>query len=261
MTRVGIAGDWHGSFNWTRAGLKTLGDAGVKQVFHAGDFSIAFTGRWPDLVNICESVCKSYDMQLFITPGNHENWEWIESREYDDDGLHWVSDSVAIMRRNTIMRVEDRTFLSLGGAVSVDRSMRTRGIDYFPEEEIQYGDILRLEALVKEVGDVDIMVCHDAPGGGTDAVQRILDIPPHMSIFPAEGIVASGHHRATMETAFNMVQPKVFVHGHFHAPDMKQVDDTLFVSLGCNGQPANLGLLDLETLQVELLDPKLEYLQ
>jgi Icc-related predicted phosphoesterase len=64
-----------------------------------------------------------------------------------------------------------------------------------------------------------------------------------------------------METAFNMVQPKVFVHGHFHAPDMKQVNDTLFVSLGCNGQIANLGLLDLETLQVELLNPTLEYLQ
>lgn len=256
MTKIGIAGDWHGSFQWTRGGLRTLGEMGVKHVFHAGDFSIAFNHRWPDLINISESACRRYDMKLYITPGNHENWEWINEQEYDDDGLHWVSERVAICERNSVIQVEDRKVLSLGGATSVDRSLRVPRRSWWPEEEITAGDLLTLQDVMDHVGDIDIMVCHDAPGGGTDAVQDILNIPPHLSIFPTEGIIAAGEHRKMMEAAFDIVKPKVYVHGHFHAPDMKQVGDTLFVSLGCNGQPANLGTVDLDTLDVAMFDPR-----
>lgn len=256
MTKIGVAGDWHGSFQWTRGGLRTLGEMGVKEVFHAGDFSIAFTHQWPDLVNISESVCKRYGMKLYITPGNHENWAWINSREYDADGFHWVSPHVAIVKRSTIMWVEGRTLVSLGGAVSVDRTLRRANVDYFPEEEIQYSDLVRLQKVKDDNPVIDIMVCHDAPGGGTNAVEQIFQIPPHKSIFPSEGIIASERHRIhMMEPAFSIVQPSVFVHGHFHAPDMKQVNDTLFMSLGCNGQRGNLGTIDLETLTGEMFDP------
>ena len=127
--------------------------------------------------------------------GNHENWEWINEQEYDDDGLHWVSERVAICERNSVIQVEDRKVLSLGGATSVDRSLRVPRRSWWPEEEITAGDLLTLQDVMDHVGDIDIMVCHDAPGGGTDAVQDILNIPPHLSIFPTEGIIAAGEHR------------------------------------------------------------------
>ena len=252
--KIGVAGDWHGSFDWTRGGLATLGERGIKHVFHAGDFSIAFNSTWPDLINISERVCKHYDMQLYVTPGNHENWDWIDAQEFGEDGLLWVSKRVAICARNAVIEIEGRKILSLGGATSVDRSLRVPHSSWWPTEEITEGDLIRLQDVKNATGEIDIMVCHDAPGGGTDAVQAILNIPPHLSIFPTEGIIAAGQHRKMMEAAFEIVQPKVFVHGHFHAPDMKQVGDTLFMSMGCNNQPRNIGTIDLDDLSGEMFD-------
>jgi hypothetical protein len=154
-----------------------------------------------------------------------------------------------------------RKLLSLGGAISVDRSIRTQGYSYWPEEAITLDDIYRLSDVKDEVGEIDVMVMHDAPNGGTDAVQRIMDIPPHLSMFPTEGIIASLEHRDIVDRAVEIANPKVFVHGHFHAPDFKITDERTYVSLGCNQQVMNLALLDLEDLSVKFLDLNESYLK
>ena len=272
---IGLAGDWHGSFQWTRAALRTLGDQGVKTIFHAGDFSLGWPGKWPDLINIAEKVCKQYDMKLLITPGNHENWEWINTREFNEAGLHWMTDHTAIIRRNTTIDlpyVTDegqgwyRRVLSLGGAPSIDFSYRVPGISWWPEEMITLQEAEEAAAME----DIDIMVCHDAPDGGTYRVQSIIDTPWSQSMWSRDGLKYAKEGRELMNIAYYGAMPKVFAHGHFHEPDMRQTEDTLFISLGCNQPPNNpaavmrannLALLDLNTLEAKFYQVNGEYLE
>lgn len=264
--KIGLAGDWHGVYQWTRHALHTFGQAGIKNVFHLGDFSLGWPGKWPDLINICESVCKWYDMNLWITPGNHENWEWVDSRPYVY-GEHWMTPHTCLLERNWRHKwpytasdgaTKNRTIISLGGAASVDFPYRTRGIDWWPEECMTLGDALRA---AKE-GHADIMLCHDAPDGGTLRVQEILDTPPHLSMWTEAALRYAKAHRDLLNLAvygghdtdeYPGVNPKVYAHGHMHAYDTRQTDDTLFLSLGCNNQEGNLMVLDLDTLEAEEL--------
>lgn len=267
--KIGLAGDWHGAYTWTRHALHTMGQAGIKQVFHLGDFSLGWPGKWPDLINICESVCKRYDMVLYITPGNHENWDWVDSRPYGDDGLYWMTDHTVLMQRNARLDIgycnpagewANRTVLSLGGAQSVDFDYRTEGIDWFPSECMTPIEAKR----AAREGHADIMLTHDAPDGGTLRVQAILDTPFSQSMWSREALRRAAVHRNLLNMAvygcyendgseLPGVNPKVFAHGHMHAYDTRQTEDTLFLSLGCNNQEGNLMLLDLCTLEAEEL--------
>lgn len=264
-TKVALAGDWHGAFQWTRHALHTLGQAGIKRVFHLGDFSIGYEG-WADYVNICESILKYYDMELWVTPGNHENWDVLDAYPYLA-GQHWVSPHLVILERNARWKlpyededgdIQFRSFLSLGGAQSVDFQGRTEGVDWFPNECMTLADAQR----AAREGHADVMLCHDAPDGGTLRVQQILDTP--QSMWSREALRRAAVHRNLMNMAvygcydtdgntLPGVIPKVFAHGHMHAYDVRLTDDTLFLSLGCNNQQGNLMLLDLEDLTAEEL--------
>jgi Icc-related predicted phosphoesterase len=231
-----------------RAAIQTFGAAGVKHVFQVGDFSLAWPGRWPMLLDILEKECKAADLECWVTPGNHDNWNWINSRPYDEAGQFRMSDRTVLLRRNARFELGGRSFVSLGGAPSIDFPMRTQGIDWWDTETIRYEDVMRC----REAGYADVMLCHDAPDGGTDEVQRIID-NPDPTMWTQSGLRYAAQGRVTMNHAIAGVKPRVFAHGHFHSAGMKQVDETLFVSLGCNNQANNLALLDLDTLQVEWL--------
>jgi hypothetical protein len=246
--KVGLAGDWHGDRLWTKNAIYTLGRAGIKRVYHLGDFGIGWPGAWPYFIDSVEDWCKANDLTLWVTPGNHENWDWINSRSYGESGVYAMTHSTFLLRRNTRFELGGRTFVSLGGAPSIDFPFRTQGVDWWAEEMITYEDVIRC----REDGYADVMLCHDAPSGGTDEVQRILD-NPDPTMWTDRGLRYAHEGHALMTHAIAGVRPKVYAHGHFHAAGMKQVDDTLFVSLGCNRQANNLAVLDLDTLTVEWL--------
>lgn len=258
MTKIALAGDWHGDLWWQKTALHTLGRLGVKVILHAGDYGVGWPGKWPDFVNSAESVLRQYDMTLYVTPGNHENWGWINTREYDDVGFYRMTNHAILLRRNTIFDIpygdgEARLVHSLGGAPSIDYQHRTQGISWWEDEMLTYGDVMRARQ-IGESHNVDIMVTHDAPDGGTQAVQDIIDTPRHRSIWSSKGLAYAAEGRALMNHAVSGVNPKVFVHGHFHAADMSQDEGgTLWVSLGCNRQDNNLALLDLATLETEFI--------
>ncbi len=258
---IGLAGDWHGQLRFQQHALHTLGQRDIKTTFHVGDYGIAFGKTWMDYLASAESVCRRYGMTMYVTPGNHENWDYINSRKYDEAGMYAMAPHVILLKRNTVMQLmygdeKFRTLLSLGGAASIDYEMRTQGWDWWRDEMLTYEDVTR----AREIGnltEVDIMITHDVPDGGTDRVQRILD-NPDFSMWSHKGLAYANEGRVLMNHAIAGVKPRVFAHGHMHAADMKQTEETLFVSLGCNGQQQNLALLNLETLKADFIDTVLD---
>jgi hypothetical protein len=254
-TRIGVAGDWHGNGKWAVSVLDAFHEAGIQTIFHAGDFGLGWPGGWNAYRHRIETVLAAHDQRLYITPGNHENWNFINHTTTNpDDGLKHVSDGsypasgrMFIFPRNFrgTFGPTERSFVSLGGAPSIDYEHRRQDISWWRTEMIT----LREAEQCAADGYADVMFTHDAPDGCSPKVQAIIDTPPHLSFFSETGLRYAREGRQLMNIAYSGVRPELFIHGHFHETDTSPG----FISLGCDGQPGNAIILDTETLDFEWL--------
>lgn len=162
MSTVALAGDWHGNTRWARARIAEVATNGVALILHLGDFGI-----WPGTsgrvyVDQLEEACAEHGVGIWVTPGNHEDWGsltqlWARP-EHSGRPLH-VSKHIAILPRGHRFTLEGRSFVSLGGAPSVDLEYRERRKDWGAEEAIRPEDV----AKVVQDGYADVMLAHDAP--------------------------------------------------------------------------------------------------
>lgn len=256
-TYVGLAGDWHGNARWAVSVLDQFAMADIRTVLHAGDFGIWPGAGGASYLSLILGTCEKHKITLLITPGNHEDYDQIEDPEGVEvpdkqvlgSGEGW---EVALLPRGYRWDMEGRRFLSLGGAPSIDRSFRTEGKSWWPAEMIRDTDLERLEE-----DSADVMIAHDAPDGGTDAVQRILDTPAAVSGWPQEGLDYCAIGRRKMNQAVEVVNPRVFIHGHMHVTDEKYYEglDRRYISLGPDGVIGNVAVLELESLTVGWAQP------
>lgn len=240
--RIGVAGDWHGNRNWALRCVRTFADAGIGEIYHLGDF-----GVWPGpkgrqyLLEI-EAALASHSMVMFVAPGNHEDYDQIAElpaldRGHDIGKVQWLTDRVALLPRGHRWERAGWSFLALGGAPSVDRWSRREGLDWWPAEAITDEDISR----VVGGGHADVMLAHDAPDAalGTPAVASVLRSNPLG--WPIYALHYAAEGRTRMTTAFLAVEPRLFLHGHFHVRDHVVVEHfdhpTQVVALDCDGSP------------------------
>lgn len=187
-------------------------------------------------------------MTLYLTPGNHEDYGQLAALTADGpSGLPWLTDNIAILPRGHRWVMGGRTFVSLGGAPSLDYQSRIEGKDWWPAEAVTADDVRR----VISGGHADVMLTHDAPLPGTPAVERIIARNPMGWTNRARAYAATG--RELMTPAFATVQPTLLVHGHFHGRDEAVVTfpgsaiQCQVLSLNTAGKPGNLAVLDLTT--------------
>ncbi|MGO4258134.1 metallophosphoesterase family protein [Marmoricola sp. RAF53] len=261
MSLVALAGDWHGDLTWANARLQGLGEQGVRTLFHVGDFGI-----WPGptgkrFLGTVEKVCAKYGLTVYVTLGNHEDWARMLQRqerleERNELGpMIWLSDHVAVHPRDPAGHrfvFGGRSFVSLGGAPSVDFPTRSQGKDWWAEEMIPQATAEAVAA----GGYADVMLTHDAPGKPWQCpkVRSICEGNPWGWTDRGLAWAALGQERLT--TAFEGVRPRILFHGHFHVADSTKFTmpgvsyETRIVSLHRNQHAGNIALLNLETLEV-----------
>lgn len=259
---VGFAGDWHGDFSWAQARVMSAGMRGVGVIFHVGDFGI-----WPGpsgkkyLMHV-ERACASYGVTILVTPGNHEDWARLDEKQAKDKGDGWglvkhLTDHIKVLPRNwranlTTPNGTTRSFVSLGGAPSIDFEYRTEGRDWWPSEMITNEDVDQTVA----DGYADVMVAHDSPDVpyAVDAVKQILASNPMG--WSQKGLSYAAMGRARMHRAYEGVAPLWFFHGHYHAPGLKKITEDgvsperWVASLDMQRSPMNTARLDLDTLEL-----------
>ncbi|GAA1506069.1 metallophosphoesterase [Nocardioides humi] len=140
MSTVALAGDWHGNTRWALARIADVAERGVALILHLGDFGI-----WPGTsgrtyLDRLEDACTEHGVGIWVTPGNHEDWGrltrlWADSA-HAGQPLH-LTKHIAVLPRGYRFELEGRTFVSLGGAPSVDlakpeprRRLVARGDDH-----------------------------------------------------------------------------------------------------------------------------------
>lgn len=253
IRRIGIAGDWHHNTDWAVKSLYALHKRGITNILHLGDFGI-----WPGLageeyVNAVQKALYDFDQTIYVTPGNHEDFGQIYSKEPDPtSGLIYFTDNIVILPRGYRWKWFNKTLVSLGGANSIDFSMRIQGKSWWKEETISLNDV---KNTVRE-GYADIMLAHEAPFGAP------VPIPSGVS-WDEEALDYAFKSRNIMRTAIDGVKPRLFFHGHYHVYYDKTVDlvdstshteyHTRFVGMDRDRNGNNIGILDLADLRLEML--------
>ena len=246
-THVVVAGDWHANIDWIGRAIPSIArtTAGVRTVLHVGDFGLWKDASGRKFLDAVDFWCgKAGISRILVTPGNHEDWEWLDS----EFALHpnqavALSSVVEILPRGYRFEIGDRTFVSFSGAASVDFQLRSPGIDWFPSEMPTENDVVS----VASAGHADVLLTHEAIDGGTRASELVLSGNPMQ--WSEEALDYSTRSRGLVTQAWEAVTPELLFHGHMHVADARTLTSgQQIISLGRDGQSRNLALLEISTL-------------
>lgn len=124
-------GDVHGKFDQLISKMKPIltENTGVNFV-QLGDFGVGFKQpyvEWSTLNELNDMLVTS-NSQLFVIRGNHDNPAfWYKGLGFEFSNIHFVTDDTEIV-------IEGKQCYFAGGAVSVDRTHRRQGVDYWDDE-------------------------------------------------------------------------------------------------------------------------------
>jgi len=246
MTKKLFVGDCHGDIDFLEKCMEYAKDHGASEIIQVGDWGFV----WPrpnvlakDVLrkanhvnNHCDylsTLLNRYGVTMRFIDGNHDYFPWLDAMvtTYDENSPWWgsgepepvyLANKLYYQPRGSTYTDEDGTkFLFLGGAPSIDRSMRTPGRSWWPEEfitEEQYQRTLDAK------GPFDVFVSHDAPyfppgygpKGDPEFCKHALQSMHHI-----KGVIA--RHK-----------PPLHVHGHWHCRYEKKYGPTTTIGLDCN---------------------------
>lgn len=208
-------GDIHGEFDKFYFELEKFFDGreaeqGVNFV-QVGDFGIGFNPlrEWKELLPI-RKILKINNSKLSVIRGNHDNPAYWDSLiGFQSDGL------IEFVPDNTIRKIDDKICYFAGGAISIDRTRRRQGLDYWRGEE--YNIDRKTFNLAGE--HIDILFTHDVYHGcspftvNNHIVNYFKEIDDNL-----EGDLLL--HNSRMETLYSEIiktNPNfAWYHGHYH---------------------------------------------
>jgi hypothetical protein len=242
--RIMVAGDWHGDAKWAvkvigRA-AKLLGDTEPEPlILHLGDFGI-----WPglsgtDYLNAVNHACAMLGVRMRFIDGNHEDFTQIgDLRIRDGRAVNWLP-------RGYRWEWHGRTWLALGGGVSLDKAIRTEGLSWWPQEEItdeQERDVIK-------AGHADVLVSHDCPAKVTHT------FPPPPPFWDLRDMARNDAHRERLQRVTDAVQPSYLMHGHLHIGYQRVTDfgygPVQVTGLDRDGARWNYAVLDVKSMEWE----------
>lgn len=189
-----------------------------KTIVQCGDF-----GYWEHqqegarFLNKVSKCLVREDMTMLWIDGNHENhpllWDtYAPSGPY---GFCMIRPNLYYIPRGTVFKLGETTCLALGGAFSIDKNWRINaelehdkpGTLWWPTEMTRFEDAQKAITNASLNGPIDIMFTHDCPEG--------TSIPGIHSVdkwrFPE-----TWQNRELLREVFDVAQPRLLVHGHYH---------------------------------------------
>lgn len=209
---VGVAGDWHGDTYFAHQALAAFAQAGVTEVLQLGDF-----GLWPGKSGAkylykLNKYLTDYGQTLYVTLGNHEDYtqvhEMIPVPRVEGFVYNPLYPNIYFAERGARWVWNGVSFVSLGGANSIDFTGRVEWVSWWREEQITLGDVYR----TVEGGHAQVMLAHDCPAGvnlfGTHRSENAGWSPTQLRY--------AQESRMMMRVAVDSVKPDMFFHGHYH---------------------------------------------
>ena len=210
--KVVFQGDTHGSIIRVRMAMLHAMRVGAEAVLQAGDF-----GYWPyayggnDFLVEVSRCAQTTGVEYHWVDGNHEDHA---SLPHGTDEPYETHPGVFWHPRGTRQKFGDSTVLFIGGAQSVDQNLRTEGRDWFRNEIPNQRELHRAAD-----EPADVVLAHEGPSSVELVGNYKGRIPPSV-LRRADGF------RKELETIRRIVEPRLWVHGHWHLRNTAQVDMT-----------------------------------
>lgn len=122
----------------------------------------------------------------------------------------------------------DLRMFFVGGAISVDAVSRTPGVDWWDDEHLSYGELVKaIEIYEKE--KPEIVISHDCPWEITqDICQYTIEKNPYKAIYGPPKMYSTN---MAFDQMLSIHRPKKWIFGHWHESFEKEVNGTLFKCL------------------------------
>jgi predicted phosphodiesterase len=176
--------------------------------------------KYHEIISSCEKSIQVGDF------GFREEWDWLEENVSAEHKINMGNhDYIPYLNKPHSLgnwSYENGIF-TVRGANSVDIHKRTEGIDWFPNEEINYQETNEVFDNYIEIKP-EIMITHDCPS----SVAEIL------FGFPTSGInkeVFKSHTRELLQGLFEIHQPRIHIFGHHHKSRDMVINGTRFICL------------------------------
>lgn len=176
----------------------------------AGDFGTPGFGKIIELDRNMD-FWNSAPCQILFIDGNHENFGELNAlpvAQWNGGNIHELSFNVKHLMRGQVFNIDDKRIFTVGGATSPDKYMRTLGIDWFKEEELNYAEMNEAVSNLSKVNNhVDYVITHTI---GSEFIYK------HMS----RHIVPKKEYMGASNTFLDYIQDivcyKHWYFGHFH---------------------------------------------
>lgn len=130
-----------------------------------GDFGGVWYGDERDDMRLAFYEEKKYTI-LFVD-GNHENFEALNRypvSEWNGGNVHIIRPNIIHLMRGQIFTIEEKTFFTFGGGISIDKCRRMPYVSWWPEEEPSTAEINEAFNNLEKVNyKVDYVITHAAP--------------------------------------------------------------------------------------------------
>lgn len=220
--KVLVVGDVHGDTSFAHATNDVAVREGITTILQVGDF-----GVWPGpsgryFLDQLDLDNKRHGVRWVFLPGNHEDWNQLDYHEsgapVTDEGFYKIRDSIHYTGKVHYWEWEGKTFKAVGGAYSIDKSMRRPNVSWWVQEQLTDAEVRRAVA----IGETDYLFTHDAPTN-VPFTRMKVDLESQM-------------HRQKMDIVGRETKAYRWFHGHYHHYMDYMFDGTMVVGLECNDQ-------------------------
>lgn len=153
-----LLGDIHGTWSAILNHLNRIDEDQICYI-QVGDFAIGYNPVDYEMkkLKILDEELRKKNSDLFIIRGNHDNPEWFRQGQFDQYKAELTN--IFFIPDYTVLNINLENILFVGGAVSIDRVYsKMTGRKWWEDEVVKF-DFDK----VKDLLDIDRMVCHTAP--------------------------------------------------------------------------------------------------
>ena len=186
-----------------------------------GDFGAGFSPDFLDDMEYLNEHLFEYNVTLYVIRGNHDNPKFFNGK------YNWSN--LKLLKDYTVLDLEGKKILLIGGATSIDRNHRTENISWWSDE------IFRLDIKkIKKLKDIDIVVTHTTPNFANPISLNSLVL-----LFAQDDsnlISDLTFERSELKRLYDILSEnneiKHWFYGHFHNTNTEEYNNTTFNLLG-----------------------------
>lgn len=149
--------------------------------------------------------------KLFAVPGNHENYDRIHKLPtvtVNNAKCYEVRNNIFIVQTGECLILDDKKFLSIGGATSIDKEGRIEGISWWKDENPSYKEWCNVSDTIDKYGEFDYIISHTCSTEGLEAT-RIKQLLQRARLYPCPVT-------RSMDLIQDRLKFKRWFFGHFH---------------------------------------------